>query len=521
MSEAGCLNDGNFQNLDSVQATVSKDVNVGGNVVITGNLDVNGDMTTLSTTNTVVADALIKLGQTDTSTTKDLGLIFTRGDGTFTDKANRGLLWDAAASEFTFVECKTEDGTARAVDGAPNAGTVFIDEYAPLKCGGFIAGETKAAGGTPLTVSAAGAVTIESTLGVTGNTTITTLDASGVGDFAGALTCSAAGTALVVNNNATVGGNVDINGNILIQDDTESTRDLTITANNLNDNRQLTLTLTANSVLAMANNLTVEAESIINQDVTSDATPTFGGLSLVGDGAGITLKNNVAENQDGDAETVINFTDHENEVLGKIQVSHDGAADDTKGDFIVSTNNGTILTEALRIDSTQHASFSGICSINGTIAETVGVGRGFQGVVHGTGNAAVSGTIISSAMYVPANSVITNITVWVSGAAFTYGAGTPTSGIRIGTVSNGSGGQLVALDVDGFTGAAATVANGSAAVLNTGVTDALGILVPATKAVLVNTNALTYYCTLVPSGSSFTADTAGVLNCAISYSVYA
>ena len=40
--------------------------------------------------------------------------------------------------------------------------------------------------------------------------------------------------------------------------------------------------------------------------------------------------------------------------LAELQVSHDGTVDDTKGDIIFSTHNGTTLNEALRIDSSQN-----------------------------------------------------------------------------------------------------------------------------------------------------------------------
>lgn len=44
----------------------------------------------------------------------------------------------------------------------------------------------------------------------------------------------------------------------------------------------LTLKATANSVVTVAGNLAVEAASAINQDVTTDATPTFAGLTSTG-----------------------------------------------------------------------------------------------------------------------------------------------------------------------------------------------------------------------------------------------
>ena len=69
------------------------DVTVGGNAIITGNLTVNGTTTTLSTTNSVVADLLIELGNGVTGTpANDAGLVIERGDS-----ANVFIGWDESA----------------------------------------------------------------------------------------------------------------------------------------------------------------------------------------------------------------------------------------------------------------------------------------------------------------------------------------------------------------------------------------------------------------------------------------
>jgi len=68
----------------------------------------------------------------------------------------------------------------------------------------------------------------------------------------------------------------------------------------------------------------------------------------------LTLKNNTAENTNGGCESKIIFEDHSNTALAQIQASHDGTADDTKGDLIFSTHTGSALTEGMRIDSSQN-----------------------------------------------------------------------------------------------------------------------------------------------------------------------
>jgi hypothetical protein len=77
-------------------------------------------------------------------------------------------------------------------------------------------------------------------------------------------------------------------------------------------------------------------------------------LQIEGSDPYLTLKNSTAENTDGGAETKIIFEDHSDTALAQIQASHDGTADDTKGDLIFSTHDGTTLNEAMRINGTGH-----------------------------------------------------------------------------------------------------------------------------------------------------------------------
>ena len=81
----------------------------------------------------------------------------------------------------------------------------------------------------------------------------------------------------------------------------------------------------------------------------------------------VTLKNTTAENSDGGCESKIIFEDHANATLSQVQGSHDGSSDDTKGNVIISTNNGSSLVEGMRIDSTQKATFAGDVTVTGDI----------------------------------------------------------------------------------------------------------------------------------------------------------
>jgi fibronectin-binding autotransporter adhesin len=90
-------------------------------------------------------------------------------------------------------------------------------------------------------------------------------------------------------------------------------------------------------------------------------------LQIEGASAYLTLKNITAENGEGGAETRIIFEDHSNAALAQIQASHDGTADDTKGDLIFSTNNGSGLVEAFRVASNKHVTFAGETTFAGPI----------------------------------------------------------------------------------------------------------------------------------------------------------
>ena len=111
--------------------------------------------------------------------------------------------------------------------------------------------------------------------------------------------------------------------------------------------------------------ITFDGSANVSIPNNMDVAGTFGiGTSSPGtqfqmDGSSpyFTLRNTTDENTDGGAESKIIFEDHSNTSLAQIQASHDGSADDTKGDLIFSTHDGTSLNEAMRIDSGGHLTF--------------------------------------------------------------------------------------------------------------------------------------------------------------------
>ena len=66
-------------------------------VTITGNLTVNGATTTVSTTNTVVADSLFELNNGASSNANDCGIVIERGS----TGDNAIIAWDESADKFT------------------------------------------------------------------------------------------------------------------------------------------------------------------------------------------------------------------------------------------------------------------------------------------------------------------------------------------------------------------------------------------------------------------------------------
>ena len=102
---------GAFVDLTSAQS-VAGNKTFSNNVVVTGDLTVNGTTTTLNTTNSVVKDALIELGNgTSGSPANDAGLVIERGSSN-----NAFIGWDESVDKFaigtgTFTGATTGDLT--------------------------------------------------------------------------------------------------------------------------------------------------------------------------------------------------------------------------------------------------------------------------------------------------------------------------------------------------------------------------------------------------------------------------
>ena len=92
--------------------------------------------------------------------------------------------------------------------------------------------------------------------------------------------------------------------------------------------------------------------------VTANAADIKGDISSTDTSPDLTLKNTTQEDSDGGRESTITFKGEqsggEESTLAEIRASHDGTADDQKGDLIFKTNDGSdnnSPTERIRIDS--------------------------------------------------------------------------------------------------------------------------------------------------------------------------
>ena len=103
--------------------------------MIEGDLTVNGNVTSVNTTNYSVNDRLIKLGDGNQGSSHDLGIIFTRGDGSTSNVGNKLFIWDESDDTFAMVNA---DVTGDSIDPSVD----FAGNYAPLRTGNLIAEST-------------------------------------------------------------------------------------------------------------------------------------------------------------------------------------------------------------------------------------------------------------------------------------------------------------------------------------------------------------------------------------------
>jgi hypothetical protein len=80
----------------------------------------------------------------------------------------------------------------------------------------------------------------------------------------------------------------------------------------------------------------------------------------------IAIQNTTAENTAGGCEGKLLFGDHAGNALATLEGSHSGASDDTKGQFKISTDNGSGTQLAMSIDDAQITTFAANVVVGGT-----------------------------------------------------------------------------------------------------------------------------------------------------------
>ena len=166
-------------------------------VTITGNLTVNGATTTVSTTNTVVADSLFELNNGASSNANDCGIVIERGS----TGDNAIIAWDESADKFTL-------GTTTATGASTGnltitAGTVVANVEGAVT-GNASTATALATGRTIGGVSFDGTANIAVTLAATATALATARTIGGV---------SFDGTANITLPGVNAGGNQDTSGN--------------------------------------------------------------------------------------------------------------------------------------------------------------------------------------------------------------------------------------------------------------------------------------------------------------------
>ena len=171
----------------------------------------------------------------------------------------------------------------------------------------------------------------------------------------------------------------------------------------------------------------------------------------------VTLKNSTEEDTDGGRESRLIFEGEQSggeiSTLAEIEVSHDGTADDQKGKFVISTNDGSdgaAPTTAVTVDSDQNVTIAGNLTASG---------------INYPSDSALSGArnrIINGDMRIDQRFGGTSAT-YGAGAAYVLdrwnGAATIGSNMRVQQVTDAPAGFTNSLKADALTGATITASD--------------------------------------------------------------
>ena len=156
-----------------------------GDVVLGGNLTVNGTTTTVNATNSLIADPLIELNTGATSNANDLGFVFERGS----TGDNAALIWDESEDKFKI-------GTTTATGASTGNMTVTTGSLIANLVGNVTGNVSGSAGSATGNAATATALATGRTIALTGDVTGTSGSFDGSGNVSIAATIAANSVAL-------------------------------------------------------------------------------------------------------------------------------------------------------------------------------------------------------------------------------------------------------------------------------------------------------------------------------------
>jgi len=433
-------------------------------ITIPGNLTVNGALTTVSTTNTIIKDSLIELNNGASSNSNDCGIVIERGS----TGDNAAFIWDesadtwlvgtttatgASTGNLTLTDASLKMGNLTATgdvllgnatgDDVTITGRIAADidpktdntydlgasglEWKDLYVDGVAYIDTLGADGDPTTAYIGGGEVDSTVIGGETPAAATFTTCSATGAISGSATLNIGGI-LSGSGNLKIAGDTFLHGKLGVGQDAPYFK-LEVMSNEDGEARAAVMQFDDDTATDAANLLLLRSRGTFTSPNVVQDGDALGSIDFYGhDGSGweqaatircqvdgtpnndstdmpgrllfmttpdgsdsvsermrinnagkvgigddspgtlvqikgtdpyLTLQNSTSENTDGGCESKIIFEDHANASLAVIQSSHDGTADDTKGDLIISTHNGSSLTEAVRIDSGQLATFAG------------------------------------------------------------------------------------------------------------------------------------------------------------------